>query len=851
MIFKIVFFLIVTLCFFHLLYLIVVDFQHPNVINPSSSFHPFVSIIVPTLNEAQNLPQCLESLLNLNYPNKEILVVDGGSSDNTRQIALQYEVQLLTYEHLPKDWVGKSYACHLGYQASKGEVLLFTDADTVHAPESLNITITKLFAENVTLLSMIPYQKAEKWYEFLSGYYFFLAWLIRGSKKNLLNKEKKDFFAIGQYMLFQREKYESIGGHKAIYRNVVEDLALAKLVKEKKQRLTYIENQQLVSCRMYPDGFKSFYDGFRKSIWTGIEIVPIPKCIMAGLWIAFGLLTPVFLLNSIFIVKELSLSILFGGCYLLFCFALFYEWHSHRQDHPMVYLLYPIGFLITTIILFTSIYDGIMGKPVLWKGIKYHSKKKGNLQTTPIPINTTNSNRLAALDFLRGVAILLVIGFHSIERALPSNYWDQFLTSSPRWQFYLFGPFLLLMSWRGFFILISAIVYIYTYETKSRIFNQPGTIWKNNMLKGGVLFIFGCVINVFLDPFATVGYLINTGQWRPDRFIERLKFSDAVQMIVLGLMIYSTIHFFLMRGGGVKKPSRNMLIYGALAIVVIFFTPVVNNLVFSRYGVQRDEILGMHTPTLLSFVEGMLVANIVGYAQPLFPYLAVTFVGCIIGIIISQSEWSNREKLKTLYFLGSFILIFGLFDWIVLTGMEPMTTFMIAPRWFLIVNSGLQTLLIGVILQVLDYPKSHEKHSKRIRKVRAIRRAGLLSLTLFATQFLDILPRLLLTKITGIDFKNYGQLHTIYEGFLLLSVVILFWILVLRLWEIARFYGSFDWMLIRVIGFISKRKYVRKDPLHINKNLYAIERESSHEEWKKKNTQGTSTITLIKPHIKK
>lgn len=294
------------ICFLHLIYLIWEDYREIPVRYDRSQEKPLVSIIVPALNEEKNLPKCLQSLLNLTYPNKEIIVVDGGSTDRTYEIAKSFGVKVLRFKKLPENWVGKSYGCHIGYQAAKGDILLFTDADTVHAPNSLDYTVAKLLGHDVTLLSMIPYQLAEKWYEYLSGYYFFLAWLIRGLKKNIINEQKEDFFAIGQYMLFQREKYEQIGGHIAIHENVVEDLALAKLVKEHHQRLYYVENKKLVFCRMYPDGFKSFYDGFRKSIWTGMEIVPIQKTIMAILWILFGLLTPVFLLKSILTPNDFS-----------------------------------------------------------------------------------------------------------------------------------------------------------------------------------------------------------------------------------------------------------------------------------------------------------------------------------------------------------------------------------------------------------------------------------------------------------------------------------------------------------------------------------------------------------------
>ena len=197
---------------------------------------------------------------------------------------------------------------------------------------------------------------------------------------NIYNDNSKDFFAIGQYMLFQRKKYEEIGGHIAIKERIVEDLALAKLCKEKGQRLFYTNSEKNVKCRMYPDGFRSFYQGFRKSIWTGMEIVPISKNIICFFWIIYGLLAPLFIIDSLLKQKnslEINIYLFF---YLAYMFFLYYNWHPNRKDNLFVYLFYPIGLFITVIIIITSIYDGILGKPVKWKGIEYKTqlKKKKN-----------------------------------------------------------------------------------------------------------------------------------------------------------------------------------------------------------------------------------------------------------------------------------------------------------------------------------------------------------------------------------------------------------------------------------------------------------------------------------------
>jgi len=105
--------------------------------------HPFVSVVIPSRNEIDNIRICLDSLVNQDYPDYEILVVDGDSTDGTREIIKEFsskhpKVKLVEEKPLPKGWVGKSFACYQGALAAKGDWFLFIDADTRHNPYMIN-----------------------------------------------------------------------------------------------------------------------------------------------------------------------------------------------------------------------------------------------------------------------------------------------------------------------------------------------------------------------------------------------------------------------------------------------------------------------------------------------------------------------------------------------------------------------------------------------------------------------------------------------------------------------------------------------------------------------------------------
>ncbi|HZD12672.1 MAG TPA: glycosyltransferase family 2 protein, partial [Candidatus Binatus sp.] len=100
---------------------------------------PRVSIVLPVRNQGKTLEECLASLINIDYSNKEIIVVEGGSTDETEAILGRHrdKIKLTREEALPVGWVGKNWACHLGYKEAKGELFLFTDGDSVHSHDSL------------------------------------------------------------------------------------------------------------------------------------------------------------------------------------------------------------------------------------------------------------------------------------------------------------------------------------------------------------------------------------------------------------------------------------------------------------------------------------------------------------------------------------------------------------------------------------------------------------------------------------------------------------------------------------------------------------------------------------------
>jgi len=237
---------------------------------------PTVSILVPARNEEGNIGACLRSLLAQEYPHYEVIALDDNSEDRTGAIlaglaAEHPRLTVLQGRPLPAGWLGKNWACHQLAERARGELLLFTDADTRHHPRALADAVAALEAEQADLLTAFPQQETGSWAERLMVpgmiWTFFLFMPLR-----LAYRSPRPGLSVtcGQFMLFRRSAYKAIGGHKAVRQDVVEDMMLGRRIKEQGLRWRVLDGCPRVRCRMY-HGLREALDGFGKNLFAGFR----------------------------------------------------------------------------------------------------------------------------------------------------------------------------------------------------------------------------------------------------------------------------------------------------------------------------------------------------------------------------------------------------------------------------------------------------------------------------------------------------------------------------------------------------------------------------------------------------
>jgi chlorobactene glucosyltransferase len=268
---------------------------------------PRVSLLVPARNEQDHISGVVESLAGQDYPDFEVLVLDDGSSDRTpellRELAGRFpNLRVLEGKPLPRGWLGKHWACHQLAEAATGEVLLFTDADTRHRVCCLRETVARFEADQLDLLTGVPREEVVSWAEKLVVPvvpWAILSFLPLG----LAYRRRWPAFtaANGQFMMFRRQAYDDIGGHAMVRDNVVDDLALVRLLAKRGGRWRLFDLTGLVSCRMYRSAAEVF-DGFSKNlfgafgfrlapflfVWLWLAVVHLQPLAVIGRWAAGG-----------------------------------------------------------------------------------------------------------------------------------------------------------------------------------------------------------------------------------------------------------------------------------------------------------------------------------------------------------------------------------------------------------------------------------------------------------------------------------------------------------------------------------------------------------------------------------
>lgn len=332
-----------------------------------------VTVLVPARNEEQNIGACLASLSAQAWPNLEIIAVDDGSTDGTPAILADAarrdpRVRVLRVDGPPAGWTGKSFALDAGVSIARGAWLCFTDADTVHAPESIARAVGFAERHGVALLSLTSRQLTRSFWERVVQPVVF-GLLDQWFPLTAVNDPASPLAAAnGIFILATRDAYRDAGGHRAVAGEILEDVALARRVKAGGGRIAFVDGADLVAARMYTD-LAAIRRGWTKNLYRLRGRRPLPalaSLVELGVtlvWPAVGSVVALFAgpAGSGWLAA-LALGLVLGAE------VPFRAW---RGDDPRWSPTAPLGAALVALFLLESAVRDWLGLGVRWKDRRY------------------------------------------------------------------------------------------------------------------------------------------------------------------------------------------------------------------------------------------------------------------------------------------------------------------------------------------------------------------------------------------------------------------------------------------------------------------------------------------------
>lgn len=334
-----------------------------------ASIGPPVSIIAAARNEARGIEAAAASLLSVDYPDLEVILVDDRSTDGTgaildRLAQAHRHLIVIHVSELPDGWLGKNHALSVGAARASGELLLFTDADVVFETTAVRRAVAVLEGDRLDHLAAIPDIRVPgvALNAFVAAFGVFFTLYSRPWKAR--DPRSRSHIGIGAFNLVRARVYRAVGTHQAIAMRPDDDIKLGKLVKKHGFRQDVVHARDEIIVEWY-SSLGAMIDGLMKNAFAGVNysvwgvIGSTAALVLMYVWPVIALFATHGATRA---VNALSVALTL----LIFSISV-----RHSGGRLVYALAFPAAALLFAYVIWRSALRAVIRGSVAWRGTEY------------------------------------------------------------------------------------------------------------------------------------------------------------------------------------------------------------------------------------------------------------------------------------------------------------------------------------------------------------------------------------------------------------------------------------------------------------------------------------------------
>ena len=345
-----------------------------NKIEHELTHWPKISVIIPACNEAEHIEEALSSVLALNYPAIEFIVINDRSTDTTGEIlnrmaASDTRIQPVHIDSLPARWLGKVHALHLGVQQASGDWFLFTDADIRFEPDALKHAMQYVAHHEVDHLALLPRVILHNFWIEVAIRTFGLLFLLSTRADQVNRPGSQTPMGIGAFNLVRAETFHQSPGFEWLRMEPGDDYGLGVMIKKAGGRTHFALADECLAVPWYAS-VKEMFKGLEKNLfgpgahyrwWRMLFMV-------AGLWVLVAAPATALVTGLVYDSKLLLLFACLPIVFHLF-FSVFFI--REKRSETISLLFFPVGILLFSCMLLWSGYRCLKNGGIDWRGTHY------------------------------------------------------------------------------------------------------------------------------------------------------------------------------------------------------------------------------------------------------------------------------------------------------------------------------------------------------------------------------------------------------------------------------------------------------------------------------------------------